>query len=78
MNATATKPKTELRVSQIVVSLVLLNEHDAPVTPEPVMFAGNETGTAAENLAAWIAALPMQLELAAEQLAAPDEQNGTP
>lgn len=67
-----TQPK--LRVSQIVVSLVLLNEHDSPVTPEPVMFSGNEDGTAVENLALWLETLPMQLELAAAQL--PSEQTG--
>lgn len=67
-----------LRVSQIVVSLILLNEHDAPITPEPVIFAGDDNGTAAENLTAWITSLPVQLELAAAQLEAPAEENGKP
>lgn len=63
-----------LRVCQIVVNLVLLNEHDSPVTPDAVVFAGNENGTAAENLAAWLENLPMQLHLAAN---ASPEENGT-
>lgn len=73
MATTQTEVTPKLRVSQIVVSLVLLNEHDAPITPEPVLFAGDENGTAAENLALWIETLPMQLELAAAQIAAPEE-----
>ncbi len=55
-----------LRVSQIVVNLVLLNEHDAPVTPDAIAFAGNETGTAAEQLAAWLGGLSAQLEAASD------------
>lgn len=59
----------KLRVSQIVVQLVLLDEHDAPIRPDAASFAGNENGTAAENLIAWLVTLPAHLEIAAAQLA---------
>ena len=51
-----------LRVSQIVVQLVLLNEHDAPVHPEPLVFVGNEGGSAADQLTEWLPTLPAQLD----------------
>lgn len=70
-------PTQTLRVSQIAVNLVLLNEHDAPVSPEQIVFAGNENGTAIDNLMAWVAALPLQLGIAAAQVEAP-EKNGKP
>ena len=53
--------KPKLRVSQIVVNLVLVNEHDAPVQPDQLVFTGNENGTAAENLIAWMNNLPAHL-----------------
>lgn len=67
-----TKPK--LRVSQIVVNVVLLNEHDAPIpADQPLVFTGDENGTAADNLTGWLAKLPQHLETASAQLAAPPE-----
>lgn len=59
---------TKLRVSQIAVNLVLINEHDAPTQADPVVFTGDENGTAAENLMGWLAKLPQHLEVAAAQL----------
>lgn len=53
-----------LRVSQIIVNLVLLDEHDSPVRPDALIFQGDETGSAAEHLAAWLGELPMQLVMA--------------
>lgn len=62
---------SKLRVSQIVVNLVLLNEHDAPIpADQPVVFTGDANGTAAENLAGWLAKLDQHLEVASAQLAA--------
>lgn len=66
--------KPKLRVSQIVVNLILLNEHDAPIpNTEPLVFTGDENGTAADNLAGWLAKLPAHLENAAAQLDTPPE-----
>lgn len=59
----------KLRVSQIVVNVVLLNEHDAPIPAEqPIVFTGDENGTAAENAATWLTNMPVHLEIAAAQL----------
>lgn len=68
----ATKPETgtKLRVSQLVLQPILLNEHDSPFTSEPVVFVGDENGTAADNLAAWIANLPLHLAIAEAQISA--------
>lgn len=60
------RAKPKLRVAQIIVNLVLLNEHDAPVSStEPLVFTGDANGTAAENLVGWLAKLPQHLEAAA-------------
>lgn len=53
-----------VRVSQIIVQIVVLDQHDAPINADPLVFVGNENGTAADNLAAWLADLPAQLETA--------------
>lgn len=50
-----------LRVSQIVVQLVLLDEYDAPTKSEPIVFAGGADGTAIEKLRAWCDDLPGKL-----------------
>lgn len=60
---------SSLRVSQIIVNLILLNEHDAPLpADQPIIFIGDENGTAADNLAGWLAKLPQHLEIASAQL----------
>lgn len=67
----------KLRVMQLVVQPVLLNEHDCPVTPDPLIFTGDDNGTAADNLSGWLAKLPLHLEIAAAQFNAPPaDQNG--
>ena len=60
------KPVTQLRVSQIIVQLVLLNEHDAPIHPDQLVFHGDPAGTAPEKLAAWLTELPGHLAAASE------------
>jgi hypothetical protein len=55
-----------LRVSQIVVSLVLLDEYDAPKNADPIAFAGDAEGTAAEKLRGWVDGLPEKLRRAEE------------
>lgn len=72
------RAKPKLRVSQIVVNLVLLNEHDAPIpADQPIIFTGDANGTAAENLAGWLAKLPAHLEVASAQLVAQPEPVAT-
>ena len=50
-----------LRVSQIELHVILVNEHDAPVRADPLIFEGNDAGSAAEHLSAWLANLPTHL-----------------
>ena len=58
-----------LRVSQIEVHLVLLNEHDVILREGPAVFQNDANGTAADHLAEWAKnGLPVQLELAGAQM----------
>jgi hypothetical protein len=50
-----------LRVSQLELTMILLNEHDAPVRPDPLVFMGSGQGSAADQLIAWLQALPTHL-----------------
>lgn len=51
-----------LRVSQIMVQLVLLDEHDAPQRPDPLAFQGDAEGTAVEKAQAFLKDLPGKLD----------------
>lgn len=51
-----------MRVSQLVVQAVLLDEFDAPQQTEPVTFSGDGEGTAADKLRDWLDDLPKKLE----------------
>jgi hypothetical protein len=61
---------SDLRVSQIIVQLVLLDEFDAPRHAEPIVFAGDADGTAEVKLAAWLGDLPAKLDEAQASIAA--------
>lgn len=62
-------------VSQVVVQLLLLDRYKAPLDPQPdpLVFTGDENGTAAANAADWLTTkLDPNLEAVGTQLAARD------
>jgi hypothetical protein len=55
-----------LRVAQINVGLILLDEFDAIKNADPITFAGDQDGTAPDKLREWLDELPQKLAKAAE------------
>lgn len=50
-----------MRVAQVVVQFVLLDQHDAPIQSEQSVFVGTADGTALENAIAALEELPAKL-----------------
>ena len=46
--------KVKMRVSQIVVQVLFIDEYDAPKQSDPVTFTGDADGTAVEQTQRWI------------------------
>lgn len=51
-----------LRVSRLIVTLVALNEHDAILDANPIVFEGDEAGSAVEKVSVWLGELPEKLK----------------
>lgn len=49
------------RVSLVVVSLVLVDEYDAPARINPAEFSGDAESTAVEKAKAWLEKIPALL-----------------
>lgn len=54
------------RISQIAITLILLDEYDALQQAEPVVFQGDPNGTAIDKAAEFLATLPAQLAAPAD------------
>lgn len=58
-----------LRIAQINISLVLLDEFDAIKNTEAIVFTGDQDGNAVDKLREWLNELPKKLDEATDKSA---------